>query len=123
MDREFEIMVTDNTNLMILPHWVNIPIHAITPDEALGLKEELLPPFVMRVWNRLISQNFCGKSAIITQKDVIEALLLFCDGRQEIFDKGYLEIEEIYKKAGWKVVYDKPGFNETYEATFEFTAK
>jgi hypothetical protein len=111
MDRGFEIM--ENHEL---------PTHAITPDEALGLKEKLLPPFVMRVWNKLIAENLSGKTSIVMQSDAVDALTKFCK-RDEIFEKGYLEVEAIFRKAGWKVFYDRPGFNETYDATFEFTAK
>jgi hypothetical protein len=41
--------------------------------------------------------------------------------RNEIFKKGWLDVEEIYGKAGWKVEYDKPGYNEDYAAHFIFT--
>jgi len=40
--------------------------------------------------------------------------------RAEIFDKGWLNVEEVYRAAGWAVEYDKPGFNESYSATFTF---
>ena len=32
-----------------------------------------------------------------------------------------MDIESIYRADGWGVYYDKPGYNETYTATFEFT--
>ena len=40
--------------------------------------------------------------------------------RNEIFNKGWLNIEEVYRSAGWKVNYDKPAYNESYDAYFTF---
>jgi hypothetical protein len=40
--------------------------------------------------------------------------------KQQIFDDNLLDVEEVYEKAGWKVEYDKPAFNESYPATFTF---
>ena len=41
----------------------------------------------------------------------------------DIFTNNWLDIEPLYEDIGWKVTYDKPGFNETYEATFTFDKK
>lgn len=38
----------------------------------------------------------------------------------QIFDNGWLDVEELYREAGWAVEYDKPGHGETYPARFEF---
>jgi hypothetical protein len=43
--------------------------------------------------------------------------------QSEVYAKGWLNFEAIYEEAGWKVVYDKPGYNETYDANFTFTKK
>lgn len=43
--------------------------------------------------------------------------------RETIFRRGYLNVEEAYREQGWSVVYDKPGYNETYDASFEFKVK
>ncbi len=42
------------------------------------------------------------------------------DARAVVFAKGWLEVEDIYRKAGWKVKYDKPAYSENYPATFKF---
>jgi hypothetical protein len=41
--------------------------------------------------------------------------------RDDVYDKGWLNIEPVYAEFGWVVEYDKPGYNESYDATFEFT--
>lgn len=40
-----------------------------------------------------------------------------------VYGKQYLDVEDIYRKEGWKVVYDKPAYCETYEPTFTFSKK
>ena len=39
---------------------------------------------------------------------------------QDVLDKDYLNIEEVFRAVGWVVIYDKPAYNESYEPTFEF---
>lgn len=41
----------------------------------------------------------------------------------EVFKKGWLNVEYLFRAAGWEVQYDKPGYNETYEAYFTFSKK
>jgi hypothetical protein len=41
--------------------------------------------------------------------------------RAEVFSKHYLDFEDVYRKQGWKVYFDRPGFNESYTATFTFS--
>lgn len=37
-----------------------------------------------------------------------------------MLDREHLDVEDVYRAAGWEVTYDKPGYNETYDATFTF---
>ena len=39
---------------------------------------------------------------------------------EKVFKNKWLDVEEVYRKAGWKVEYDKPGYCEDYEAYFVF---
>lgn len=41
----------------------------------------------------------------------------------ELYKKHQLDIEEVYRKAGWVVSYDKPAYNENYDAIFTFKSK
>jgi hypothetical protein len=40
-----------------------------------------------------------------------------------IFDKHYLDVEDIYRGVGWIVEYDRPGYSEGYEPYFTFRKK
>ena len=94
----------------------------ISPEEVHELKQQLLPDEVIRVWNQLIAENFRGSISVIYQDEALARLETALDcSRDTVFKKGYLEIEDIYRKVGWTVKYDKPGYNEDYRAFFRFT--
>jgi hypothetical protein len=98
-------------------------IKPIKPEDVVGLKQEIVPDEVFEVFNLLIAQNFKGGSANVLQKDVVELLLEKGLSRSDIYNKGWLDIEPVYRENGWKVEYDKPGYNESYEASFNFSAR
>lgn len=98
---------------------------AISPNEVVAQKQKNIPEIVFEAFNELIAKNFTGGSATVKQDDII-SLILSKSGflsQQEVFDKGWLNVEEVYRDQGWKVEYDKPAYNETYSAYFKFKAK
>jgi hypothetical protein len=99
----------------------------ITPEEVVEKKRESLPDFVIDAFNKLIAERWDGRDSSFKQDDVI-ALIVGHDSalaatREEIFSKHYLDVEDIYREAGWGVLYEKPGYNETGPAVFRFTKK
>lgn len=105
-------------------------VKPITPQEASAKFVDLLPDFVIEAFNELISERIgTGRRCKILQDETIDRILKKAEetgvdlGRQTIFDRHYLDIEKAYESAGWKVSYDKPGYNESYEAFFEFSHK
>jgi hypothetical protein len=94
-------------------------IKPITPEEV--EESQTLPDTVLAVWNELITKNYRNGKSVVKQNEAVNALVdVLLYPRQSIFDKGYLDIEGVYRKAGWVVEYDKPAYNESYEATFTF---
>lgn len=101
-------------------------IKPITPTEAGRIKFKNLPPQVIKAWNELIAKNFDGKESIVYFSDAVTQLVKACNNlktREEIIDSGYLDIESVYRNFGWTVVFDKPGYNETYKAKYIFKVK
>lgn len=99
---------------------------AISPSEAAGRKAEIIPPEVIKVWDDLIAKAWDGTSSRITQDEAVMALVNKVSPlkpRQHVFDSGWLDIEPIYRAAGWSVKYDKPAYCENYDAYFVFSAK
>lgn len=96
---------------------------AITPREAKASSGICIPDVVIEVFNKLIETKLDRWTAIIGQEEIIEVLVQRGLKRNEIFEKHLLDVEPLYRNAGWVVEYDKPGYNEGYEATFTFTAR
>lgn len=95
-------------------------IQPIRPEEVIGAKLKSIPDSVIETFNTLIVQNGTSGAAVIKQGDVIALLKEKGLDPREIYNKGWLDVEDIYRKAGWDVTYDNPGYNETYPATFTF---
>ncbi len=99
----------------------------ITPAEAAQFKVSKVPRFVIETFNDLIKNKFDGHSAVIKQDEVVVAIVERYStsddqiSAKKIFDNHWLDVEPIFKAAGWKVEYDKPGYNESYAAYFKFS--
>jgi len=95
-------------------------IRPITPLQATEDYEKDLPNEVVEAFNELIRERYDGSQAIIYQEEVINRMSAKGLSRAEVFTRGWLNVENMYRKVGWKVSYDKPGFNENYNAFFRF---
>ena len=97
-------------------------IKPITPDEV----KHVIPDFVIKTVNKLITEKWNGKEAIIIQNDIIDEILNnYPDedkpSRYTIFESHWLDFEPLYRKAGWNVTYRKPAFDENFKSYFKFT--
>lgn len=99
-------------------------IMPIKSDEMVERQVELIPDIVIETFNELITQNGSSGRATVLQKDVVERLEEAGINRADIFDQHMLDVEDIYRQAGWEVTYDKPVAwgGESFEAYFEFRA-
>lgn len=96
----------------------------ITPTEAEGQKITLIPEAVLEIFNEMIAENFQNGVARFNQSEIVSRISARTGVRpNEIFKNHWLDVEKVYTAFGWNVVYDKPGFNESYPATFTFEKK
>ena len=98
-------------------------VRPIKPEDIVAAKKKTFPNEVLSSFNELIAKNWDGHSATIKQNEVVALMVEKGLRREQIFDNGWLDVEDAYRAAGWKVEYDKPGYCETYPATFTFTRK
>lgn len=90
----------------------------ISPNDA----QQTLPEEVYEAFNELIQTKLRGKTATVLQVDAATLIASKMDiTTKEVHERGYLDVEGAYRAIGWKVEYDKPGYNESYEASFKFT--
>jgi hypothetical protein len=93
-------------------------IEPITP----GQVHKKIPEDIIKIFNELINENWNGNESIIRQTDAVDKItaetLYTTD---ELFDKNLLDVEDTYRKAGWKVKYEKPDYTENFKAFWRFT--
>jgi hypothetical protein len=94
----------------------------ITPHEVVTSRQLSLPDVVFEVFNTAISDAWNGSLSTVMQKPVAAMIASRLDiSTDEVYKRGYMDVEPIYRNAGWKVKYEKPGYNESGEAFFEFS--
>ena len=104
-------------------------VEPIKPDDVLLLKAKIIPPEVIQAFNNLIVKKYDGCSAYIKQPEVVNEILKLMgmdytvENKSKIFYNHWLDIENFYRKAGWKVLYDTPDYNESGDALFKFSKK
>lgn len=99
-------------------------VQPITPAEVSKVITATIPDEVVTVFNKLITRNWNGHSSCVTQNEAVELVAQQMGvSRQKALDNHWLDVESLFEAAGWKVVYDKPGYNEPYPATFTFSRR
>lgn len=99
-------------------------VDPVRPEDVSKGNVKNFPPGVIEAFNELIRENFLGSgSATFKQDEVVARIKKKGIDEKEAFKKGWLDVEDLYRLAGWAVEYDKPAFNETYDATFTFRVK
>lgn len=96
-------------------------VKPISPKEV----THMIPDFIFEAVNKLINEKWNGESATILQDEIMEIVSSDDEdderpSRQTVFKNHWLDIEEHYRKVGWKVEYDKPAYDENYDAFFRF---
>jgi len=100
----------------------------IKPSEIEDRKASTIPSEVFDSFNELIAERWDGHQSKFTQAEVLTLIVMKLQmttyqstiDKTAIFKRKWLDVEPLYRQAGWKVDYDKPGYNENYEATFTF---
>ena len=104
-------------------------IEPILPSEVEQIKASNIPDEVILAFNELIAEKWNGSFSVIKQDDAMERVLRKFEvaekfwTRNKIFENKWLDVEYIYRQKGWNVEYDKPGYNESYDAFFKFSLK
>jgi len=93
----------------------------ITPEEARKRQESSIPAIVFDVFNELIAEHFDEHGITFEEQEAVKRICSRSDIKEDdLYARRWLDVEPIYRKAGWIVTYNKPGYCEDYEATFTF---
>lgn len=102
-------------------------VKPISPVEAEELRLKTIPDEVYEAFNALIVDRWDGESAVVTQPEVSQEIKkrLKASGKSPRgdFSMSWLDVEPAYRKEGWSVDFEKPGYNETFSARFIFKKK
>ena len=107
----------------------NPKVVPISPAEAEKAHRGTIPDSIIDAFNKLIVKHYKPilKEAVVKQDEVLDMVCGDPDcgrlTRTEVFDNNWLDVEDIYREQGWHVTYDKPAYNETYDAYFVFSIK
>lgn len=107
-------------------------VEPITPEEALRAHLTfVIPNEIIMAVNSLLTEKCGGSTTSITikQEELIDRINEQADanrsafGRQELFEKHFLDFEPLFENTGWKVEYCKPSIDEDFEAYWTFESK
>ena len=98
-------------------------IKPITPEDMPKIH---VPDEIIDIFNRHIKKNWNGDDSTILQEDLIHDIVNETGKtRSEIYDKRWLDVEDIYRDAGWDVEYCSPCAmdGENFKPYFRFKKK
>ena len=99
-------------------------IKPLRPNQVVKAKAQSFPDGVIKAFNDLIVANWDGRKAVILLGDAVKEIALKMNvERTEVTKNRWLDIEDVFRAAGWNVKYDQPGYNESYAPYFVFTEK
>lgn len=97
-------------------------VKPLSPEEVEQQTATNIPDAVIMAVNTLLKKYFRNGHATIPQDEILSEVRRIDSKLKADFlcDNHYLDFEPLFQRAGWKVSYDKPGWNETGEAYFKF---
>ena len=97
----------------------------ISPNEIMDNLKTIIPEAVIQAVNELLKEGYRGSYVSFKQKDLISRIIKIDPSieREDLFKKKYLDFESIFEKQGWKVEYNSPCRDESYDEYFKFTPK
>lgn len=102
---------------------LNKVVAPISPGEVIAAKKVSIPDAVIEGFNELIVKHWDGSDSTFRELEAVQLISGKGITSGDLYANHWLDIEDIYRKSGWTVVYDKPGYNESYAATFSFKKK
>jgi hypothetical protein len=99
---------------------------AVKPIKPADVESKVISSFpdeVIEGFNELITENYHSGVSSFKEKEVVARIVKKGISSKTLYKNNWLDVEDLYRKSGWIVEYDKPGFNESYDAIFTFSRK
>jgi len=105
-------------------------IKPLSPDEVSALRPKHILPEIIEAVNKFLCERFNGKNSVkITRNELVSDTIGLCSKNEKhmtdqiLYEKGHLDLESIFEKVGWKVNYESPDRDESFESYYLFTPK
>lgn len=101
-------------------------VKPIKPSEIQDLKNAQIPEWVIECVNKIIVDKWNGRQAQFTLKEIMSMVMVAApEGttRNQIYDNHWMNFEDLYRREGWEVEFNKAGYNETFDDFFVFSKK
>ena len=97
----------------------------LSPTGTQDKKQTSIPNEVFQIIDDLITINSSASrsEAIVSQTDIVDRLLRKGFSKGDIYDNGWLDIEDHYNNEGWNVTYNKSINRDNGRSYFMFTKK
>lgn len=95
----------------------------LTPQQLQETYGSKVPDIVIECVNELLAKQVGTESQkrfVIYQHDLVSMLEERGVNRLDIFNKRYLDFEPTFRRAGWKVKYDKAHYSESRDSEWVF---
>ena len=102
-------------------------VMALTPEVAFINFYKSVPDAVLECWNEAIMENL----QVSGQKNVSSSFTLKYLSKkiqkkmncnfEQAKKAGWFDLEKVFRDQGWKVEYDQPAYNESYDSTYYFS--
>ena len=100
----------------------------ITPAQIEKYKRRAVPRQVIQAFNQLIAERWDGSRSHVLQEDAVDRIIALMKPLDDdaftkrLYDRHWLDIERLYRKVGWSVLYQPAdqakGIKKPY---FDFT--
>lgn len=90
-------------------------IKPIIPADAEYQKNAFVPDEIIELFNKLIVEKYDGRRSRFSQEEILSLVVKntnFIAG--DVYRNRYLDVENLYRQAGWFVEYFHNEFNEPY---------
>jgi len=103
-------------------------VKPISPEDIKITSEDLIPDEVIEAFNEMIVEKWDDYKSYFKQKEIVKTIqaklkISNKDVEENIFNKNYLDVEQMYRELGWDVKYESPGYRESFDESFTFSKK
>lgn len=94
----------------------------IKPEEVETKKASMIPDVIIEAFNELIVENYTKHGQSSFKLKEVEALVESKDKQiaDQAYEKGWYDVESLFKEAGWIVGFESPNRTETFDEYFVF---